>query len=209
MLRNIILFFYIIFIFTYNKNMKKNKNIIDKIVNKKIKVITIIGFFIIAIFGTLLHFTYNLSNKNIVVGVFSAINESVFEHIKIIIVPIYIYGIIEYFLLKKNKLNFSLAVLIKIIFISFFVPTIYYTYSYFTKKSILLIDILTFYFSILISQIISYYILIKTKYSKLNSISLLVLIILLIAIVIFTFNPPKLEIFKDIITNTYGIFEDT
>lgn len=38
------------------------------------------------IFGTLLHFTYEWSNQNLVVSLFSAINESTWEHLKLLYV---------------------------------------------------------------------------------------------------------------------------
>ena len=43
----------------------------------------IISVIIISIVGTLSHFLYDISNHNRIVGLFSAVNESTWEHIKI------------------------------------------------------------------------------------------------------------------------------
>ena len=62
----------------------------------------IISTIFICIIGTLLHFTYELSNNNIFVGFFSAVNESTWEHLKLIFFPMLISTIIG-FLYFKNK----------------------------------------------------------------------------------------------------------
>ncbi len=49
----------------------------------KYQIFSIIFTFI---FGTLLHFTYEWSNQNLVVSLFSAINESTWEHLKLLYV---------------------------------------------------------------------------------------------------------------------------
>ena len=57
----------------------------------KIKKLEIIGFFFTIIFGTLSHFFYNWSGKNQIIGYFCPINESTWEHLKMLIVPILLY----------------------------------------------------------------------------------------------------------------------
>ena len=47
--------------------------------NKKYNFYNVLFIFIL---GTLLHFTYNWSNNNFIVGLFSSTNESIFSHTK-------------------------------------------------------------------------------------------------------------------------------
>ena len=61
---------------------------------KKIQIFSIIFTFIL---GTLLHFTYKLSGNNQLVGVFSAVNESTWEHLKLVFFPMLLTIIIGYF----------------------------------------------------------------------------------------------------------------
>lgn len=44
-------------------------------------------FIFISILGVLLHFTYEWSGDNPAVGLFSAVNESTWEHLKLIFFP--------------------------------------------------------------------------------------------------------------------------
>lgn len=53
-------------------------------------------FFFISILGVLLHFTYEWSNDNPAVGLFSAVNESTWEHLKLIFFPMLLLTMIEF-----------------------------------------------------------------------------------------------------------------
>ena len=155
--------------------------------------------------GSILHFTFEISGNNPLIGIFSAINESVWEHLKIAFWPALIYLIIEYKILEKTN-NFFFAKTLGIYSIILIIPVIFYSYTTFFEEN-LIIDIGSFVFAIIISQIISYRFLIRKKLSKNFEIfSLIALIILLLAFVIFTFYPPYLELFKDPNTGGYGIF---
>ena len=54
----------------------------------------IISTIFIMIVGTLLHFTFGWSNNNPLVGTFSAVNESTWEHLKLLFFPMLIIPII-------------------------------------------------------------------------------------------------------------------
>lgn len=58
---------------------------------KKWQIIVIIFCLIL---GTFLHFTYELSNFNPVIGLFSAVNESVWEHLKLLVFPMTLMSIV-------------------------------------------------------------------------------------------------------------------
>ncbi len=75
----------------------------DKNKIKNYQIFSIVFTFIL---GTLLHFTYNLSGENIIVGSFSAINESVWEHLKLLYFPMLLTLIIGYFGVGKDN-NFN------------------------------------------------------------------------------------------------------
>ena len=49
----------------------------------KLKTFEIVSTIFIIVSGILLHFLYDWSNNNTLVGIFSAINESTREHLKI------------------------------------------------------------------------------------------------------------------------------
>ena len=58
------------------------------------------------ILGTILHFTYTWSKNNSIVGLFSAINESTWEHLKLLFFPMLITTTIGYFIFKDTFPNF-------------------------------------------------------------------------------------------------------
>lgn len=52
-------------------------------------------FIFISVLGVLLHFTYEWSGDNAVVGLFSAVNESTWEHLKLLFFPFLLLTILE------------------------------------------------------------------------------------------------------------------
>ncbi|MEG1009488.1 MAG: DUF6512 family protein, partial [Clostridia bacterium] len=81
---------------------------IEKLNKNNIFKICFISFFVISIIGTLLHFTYEFSNNYIYVGLFSPINESVWEHLKLGVFAILFFMIYDHIKLYKND-NYIIA----------------------------------------------------------------------------------------------------
>ena len=155
--------------------------------------------------GTLLHFTFEWSGFQPIAGVFSAVNESVWEHLKIAFWPTLLYSIFEYRYLSKKINNFFFAKATGIYAIMLIIPTIFYAYTIFIEHN-LTIDIISFMFAIIIGQLISYKILTFKKLSEnLKLISLVALIILAIAFAVFTFYPLEIPLFQDPNTGEFGI----
>ena len=63
----------------------------------KIKTWQIITVIICLILGTLLHFTYEWSGENPIIALFSAVNESIWEHLKLAFYPMFSIHINENF----------------------------------------------------------------------------------------------------------------
>ena len=162
----------------------------------KIKNEQIFSVIIIFILGTLLHFTYNFSGENKLIAIFSAINESVWEHLKLIYFPMLLMLIIGYFKIGKEIPNYICSKTIGIITAMVFIIIFFYTYTGILGKSIAIIDIASFYVAVILGEYISYSLIIKNI--KCNSkTAILILIFLLICFIIFTYYPPNLGIFKE------------
>ena len=185
-----------------NYNLEKNSEL------KLVKKLSILGFFVISILGTLLHFSFEFFNNNLFVATFSAVNESIWEHIKIAVMPTFLWTIIELIILKYRQDNLWSSLLIKIVTIIITIILGFYCYTAIVGHHILWIDILLFYISILLGQFFSYKE-IKSKKVKIlyEEISKYLVLIIFLMFVLFTFLPPKLEIFKDEVTSTYGVFK--
>lgn len=163
------------------------------------------GMIFIIILGSLLHFTFEWSNYQPIVGVFSAVNESVWEHLKLGFWPTLLYAIIEYRPLKKYANNFFLGKAVGIYVIPIVIIITFYSYTVLLEEN-LLIDILTFIIAVIIGQLASYKLLTYRKLpEELNRVSLVALAVLGLAFIIFTFYPPHLPIFQDPVSGEYGI----
>ncbi len=164
----------------------------------------------IILLGSLFHFTFELSDFNPVVGAFSAVNESVWEHLKLGFWPLIIYTVIEYWKIKDKTNNFFLAKTIAACTIIVIIPVIFYCYTRITGDAILAIDIGSFIVAVLIGQFLSYKLLISKPQSKtVELISLATLTVLAILFILFTFYPPHISLFQDGVTGEYGIFPRT
>lgn len=175
---------------------------------KLIKKLQIISIIFSIILGTLLHFTFELCSNNLFIASFSAVNESVWEHLKLVFFPMFIFTIIEYFLLKdyNNKNNYIFSKTIGIIFAILFITIFFFTYSGIIGNNYLVIDILSFLFAIILGEFICYKLLIKNNEikNKIKYICIFILLILFFSFIIFTYFPPEINYFKDPVKNDYG-----
>lgn len=171
---------------------------------KSIAKFQIFSGIFVAILGTVLHFTYEWSDKNVLVGVFSAVNESTWEHLKLLFFPMLITTIIGYFYLGEDVPNFLCAKTIGIIIAILFTVTFFYTYSGILGRFIDSINILSFFVAVILGEYVAYRIMISNFKCKQRN-AIVVLSILSLLFIIFTFTPPKIGLFKDPIANDYGI----
>lgn len=166
--------------------------------NKKILNYQIIAIIISIIVGTLLHFTFEWSGKNGIIGIFSATNESVWEHLKLSFYPMLIFAIIGCFIIKKISNNYIEAQTIGIFASILYTITTFYTYTGILGTNFLIIDILIFILSIIFGEYIAYKLMTtesqSTKLSKI--LSILILIFFLICFIVFTFHAPNVNLFK-------------
>lgn len=174
--------------------------------NKKIINFTIIGIIFTSIFGTLLHFAYNFFNENFIIGLFAPINESIWEHMKLVFFPMILYSIIEYFLTKKSSPSLLYYRFIGILISTWLVPIIFYTYINLLGKDNFFMDLFTFFASIIIGFLISLYLYKKSKTHSSNRFNnftkiiiilcYLLILIMIICFLIFTKYPPSIEFFS-------------
>lgn len=165
------------------------------------------GFVFCCVLGTLSHFFFDWSGQNVIVGIFCPVNESVWEHLKLIYTPYLIWTIAEFFILKDKKANLFLSKLLGVISGMLTILFIHYTYTGATGNESMTADIISFFAGVAAAFIISYTIIKNTKYRGTASeiISLLMLIAIGGVFILFTFLPPLIPLFEDSITKTYGI----
>lgn len=156
--------------------------------------------------GTLLHFTFNLSGQDKIVAVFSSINESVWEHLKLIYFPMLITTVIGYFCFNKSIFNFLCAKTIGILTSICFTIIFFYTYTGIIGNTIAFVDILSFFITIILGEYLSYRLIVKS-FNCNNKVSIIILALFFISFFIFTFFTPNIGLFKDPLTDQYGIVQ--
>lgn len=119
--------------------------------NKKFCKYTAFGMLFNFIFGTLLHFLYEWTGKNPIIGLFAPMNESVFEHLKMLYFPMLIWVMIGYYKYAGKNRGYFPAAFVGLICGLLTMPVIFYTYTAFTKTEILFVDIIIFILSIIIA----------------------------------------------------------
>ena len=53
------------------------------------------GFSLSSLGGTLLHFLYDWTNESILIAPFSGVNESTWEHMKLLFFPLFLFALIQ------------------------------------------------------------------------------------------------------------------
>ncbi len=87
------------------------------------------GFIFTGIVGTLLHFLYDWTGQSPVAGIFSAVNESIWEHMKLLFYPMLLFAVFEYFVIGKNYSHFWCVKALGTLLGLALIPTLYYTYT--------------------------------------------------------------------------------
>ena len=159
---------------------------------------------IISIVGTLAHFLYDISNHNKIVGLFTAVNESTWEHIKIAITPTLLWGLYDGYIYGSNP-NYFTAKIVSLLVMTLVIPLIFYFQKIILKKDYVIINILSFYIAIILGQLSFYKILdlMPLDYIYIY-ISVIALFIFFDCYLLLTLLPLKNFLFKDPITNKYG-----
>lgn len=171
---------------------------------KSILIFQIVSAVFRIILGTILHFTYQWSNESLFIGAFSAVNESTWEHQKLLFFPMLITIIVGYFYIGKAIPNFICAKTVGIITAMLFTIVFFYTYTGILGTNYAVLNILTFVFSLLLGEYVAYKI-VLSYFSCNNKISIVFLVVLFLSFIVFTYFTPKIGLFKDPISGGYGI----
>ncbi|WP_224037215.1 DUF6512 family protein [Clostridium gelidum] len=173
----------------------------------KPKLWILIGIPIIFLFGSLMHFAYDLSGHSTIVGIFTPVNESIWEHLKLSVYPTFLWWIIGFFILDDvPTYRWFRCCVFSVIVSPIVITSFYYTYTGALGIHSLFLDIFSLFLGLLISQCFALHLYNRAKIEKFDFyLSILISLLIVITFTIFTFSPPKLPIFMDPITQQYGI----
>ena len=172
---------------------------------RSIKLWQLMGFAVTSLGGTLLHFLYDLTGKALWIAPFSGVNESTWEHMKLLFWPMLIFAIIESFFFRERT-DFWCIKLRGILLGLALIPILFYTYNGAISKSPDWVNISIFFISAAIAYIYETRLYEKVALAcHIPFLSLSALIAIAALFIIFTFATPKIAIFKDPITGAYGV----
>ena len=164
------------------------------------------GFAVTSLLGTLLHFLYEWTGESRIAALFSGVNESTWEHMKLLYFPLFIFSIIEYFIIGKEYESYWCVKLTGTLIGLVSIPVIFYTLNGVFGKTPDWINISIFFLSAALTFLYENYLFKKGKKCILPAKVCLVLLILIGGLfVLFTFKAPEIGIFRDPLTGGYGI----
>lgn len=163
------------------------------------------GFIFTAVVGTFLHFLFDLTGGSVIAALFSAVNESIWEHLKLVFYPMVVFALIEYFFWGKDCKSFWCVKLIGILVGLVLIPVVYYTYTGSLGVSADWFNITIFF---LVAGVVFWVEskLFQSEFTCPVGPKLAVVLICLIAVAftVLTFLPPHIPFFQDPMTGTYG-----
>ena len=165
----------------------------------------LMGFAVTSFAGTILHFLYEWLGEALWIAPFSGVNESTFEHMKLLFWPMLVYAIVESLFFRQRD-DFFAVKLCGILLGLVTIPVLFYTYNGAIGKSPDWLNILIFFIAAAVAYVSETYLYYKERLGKWSRlIPLAVLGTVALLFIIFTFYPPRLGIFKDPLTGQFGI----
>ena len=163
------------------------------------------GFAFVSLFGTLLHFAYEFFGESGWIAPLSGVNESTFEHMKLLFWPMLIFAAVESFFFGDVKEFWCIKLRGTSIGL-LFIPVLFYTYNGVIGKSPDWMNISIFFVSAALGCFYEYK---RLKNGgvrcKTEIISVVLLCVIALSVVVFTFCTPRIEIFRDPVTGKFGI----
>lgn len=172
---------------------------------KSLKRHTVLGILFVLFVGTLAHFLYDLSDNNHMIGLFTPVNESVWEHMKLLFFPMLLYSLFMVSHLKDDYPCIVSSSCFGILAGTLLIPILYYAYTGLLGRDYFILDIGTFIVSVLFAFWISYRLTLSCKAKPCTAFLCILTGILFICFIRFTYHPPALAIFAEPSTETSAV----
>lgn len=158
------------------------------------------GIPVIFFVGSIFHFLYQWSGQSTLIAMISPVNESVWEHLKLVLWPTILWWLVGYYTIGKKANStpqlFAVCCLCSLLVSMTTILAFFYTYTGILGIESLMLDILGMLIGIILGQLMALHI---VKYCNPSSywlyISVFIIAVIVIMFVAFTFSPPKLPIF--------------
>ena len=163
------------------------------------------GFLFTSVLGTFLHFLFDLSGQTVVAALFSAVNESIWEHMKLLYYPMVLFAVIEYFFGGKHIPGFWCKKLAGIFLSLSLIPVLYYTYTGALGGAADWFNVTIFFIAAAAVYWTETKLFQKNTDCPLPGWAAFTLVCLIgVLFTVLTFLPPHIPFFRDPLTGTYG-----
>lgn len=163
------------------------------------------GFALVTFGGTILHFLYDWTGGSILIAPFSGVNESTWEHMKLLFWPLFLFALVQRPFFKSQN-NYWCVKLAEILLGLVLIPVVFYTYNGVFGKSPDWINIAIFYITALLVFLFEWWAFrndqLQYRHPRLAFAAICLIGVLF---VVFTFMPPQIPLFKDPVTGTNGM----
>ncbi len=155
------------------------------------------GVIFVLITGSLSHFVYDWTGQNPIVGLFTPVNESIWEHMKLLFFPMLAYSLVMIFKRGHKYPCTASGLFSGILTGTFLIPLLYYAYTGVLGKNLLILDIGTFVLSTVMAFRLSCKLILSCNTARYTFLLCVLICVLFICFVLFTQHAPDAAIFKD------------
>jgi len=162
-----------------------------------LKRYTLIGIIFVLITGTISHFVYDWSGQNVFIGFFFPVNESIWEHKKLIFFPMLLYSFYVNKKMKDTNSCVTSSFLFGTLVGTVLIPIIFYTYSGILGFNLLILDLLTFALSVLGGFYAAYKATLSCRFTSYERLLKIAVFLMAIAFFFFSYFPPDIAFFEN------------
>lgn len=165
------------------------------------------GFLFTGVLGAALHFVYDWIGRNPAAAAFSAVNESTWEHMKLLFVPVFLFSVAQMCFLGRDYPHLLWCRALSTLTGLALIPVLFYTYTGILGFHVTWADIAVFYLADAGLFALDCWLLHRGRRTALwrQVAGLAVLWGLMFAFVFCTFRPPHIALWRDPVTGQYGM----
>lgn len=177
------------------------------LVRKRLRRWELAGFLFVCALGTLLQFLYKWTGRNALVAAFASVNESTWEHMKLLFLPYFIFTMVEFASFAEPFRNFFAAKAAAGLAGILLIPFLFYTVSGAFGKTPDWLNIAIFFASAAATYLLSYRLLttLALRGAALQLAGFLALWGVTFLFILFTYRTPHLPLFLDPTGGGYGV----
>ena len=159
-----------------------------------LKRFCVVGFFVTTVLGILSHFVYDRTGRGFLIGLFFPVNESTWEHMKLLFFPMFVYALFAGKRIEEQYPCIYNAMFTGILVGLLAIPTIFYTYSGVLGFTVDWLNIVLYVISVLAAYYVVYRVAESCK-AKDSKVLRYIMYALLVAFMVFSVYPPELGLF--------------